>query len=85
MSKIIGWFVSFVIIMVFVIFVIGWVSGYSCAEPSIDNIRDTPCISVFSNGKTNQRYRDMMWKCSTSRKCDGIVSVNQNTCGCECK
>ena len=85
MMKVFGWFIGFIVAVIAGIFIIGGIVGYSCATPSIDSIKDTPCASVFSNGKSNPKYTDMLWKCSTSRKCDGAMTVNQKTCDCECK
>jgi len=74
-----------IIIVVFFLFVIGiFLAGFLSGTLTLSVMGDD-CAPMLSNGKYNPKYRDMLWKCSVSQKCNGAATVNQKTCDCECK
>ena len=59
--------------------------GYGCTScNSVEDVSETPCTPVLSNGKTNPHYHNAWYACK--RSCIGKkVNLDVKTCHCDCE
>lgn len=72
-----------VILVCSLIIVSSVVVGYSFGTKNIDNISETPCVVILSNGKQNPHYANEWYECK--KKCNNDYAIlDFKTCNCSC-
>jgi len=60
--------------------------GYSCSScKSVDDISNTPCVPVLSNGDINPHYKNSWYSCKKGCLGKKNVKLDTKTCDCSCE